>query len=343
MKRYLLPLGLSLSLALVACSPASGPATAPESPAVETPNQATQIQAESYDVKLLVAGENGAVNPLTPENIAELKLDGQKIANTDMIQVGTAAAEALSKSDSAQQELMDKVSAGESQVIFAGGGVYSFIAPISDKSNQLEVTLKDSGQSYQVELVNGLNQGIMVLNMDGKVQGTYSLEAGFEVKQAGGLGDFLGDLLAGVGIDLGSASGGGTIGGEGAEDEVKEKDAAASHSLAAYTGHWTLASDLLLSLVPGGKLEVEFHNVSESTYQGTAHLAAGSFTGQGTVDDLEYTDNTVTLKVSASGKSIDLKLTSNGPNSVSATLLSANDLPEVNSFIGVSVDLKRLL
>lgn len=353
MKRTFLPVALALSLALAACTPASNPAGNSGTPTTGTETPAAQINADAFNLMVLVAGEQGSVNPLTPESIAELKIDGKMIPTSAILQTGTPEAEALSKSESAQQERLKKIEAGEAAVIFGGSGIYSFFVPESENGNQVSIRLKDSDKTYMIERAQALSRGTMVLALDGSVDGAFDTREGFEVKvfNFGDIGSAFGDALGGGAFFNSTAFNPNNLPvlftDEEDEEEVKARlnsqVATGTHPLTAFTGNWTLASDFLLGLIPGGQLEVSFRNVSENTYEGTAHLEFGSFSGQGTVEELQINNGSVTMNVSSQGKSVDLKLTSNGPNDISATLLNASDLPDVNAFVGTSVDLKRKL
>lgn len=113
--------------------------------------------------------------------------------------------------------------------------------------------------------------------------------------------------------------------------------------LLGYIGTWTLESDLLKALIPGGALDLEVAKTGTDTYRLTAKLASGSYSGQGKHTGGSASDSELKLGVSAGDKSLEVKIHMVNANRVGITLTKAEGAAELSSFLNQEVYLKRKL
>lgn len=386
MKR-LIPLSLTTLLILtqVGCSP-----TGSDSVIVPGVNN-TQSQVspeelndkiESFDLMLLHTNQDKAVNPITPERIQSLKLDGKSIDLNSILLPGSEENKALANSDQDRFNTAQKVAEGGNLVVFGGKGIFSFLTPQSDQNTLIEIKLKDDAQTYQIVRLENLSRGTMVLE-NGKVRGAFDTLGGFAVKGTGedalaliqkmlsnpdlyyALSNF--DFKAFVntyfseGVDVKvftedkqlikvsalspqETSSEADESSEAAEIKaaIEEQVANGTRPLTRYIGTWTPESDFILNLVPGGKLDLGFAAVSDLRYRASATLDSDSFAGEGQVDTLDFKDKELSIQVTSGGNSLDLKLKYINNNRVSVSLEGISGISDLQPMIGTEVFLKRL-
>lgn len=343
----------------------------------------TQAEVEAkvqlFDTLLLVKDANGAVNPVTPEQISSLKLDGKAIAASSIVLPGAASSENLIKADVQLTEAGKVVQSGQPMVIFGGNGTYSFVAPKTDKNGLLEIQLKGDSHTYQVLYVSNINKGTFLLDA-GKVSGGFNTRGEFKTQQAGGgLFDQLGNIFNNPNgyyalaqfdvaalVNFYQANGGqvtittkdnqqlvfaandpntGTP-GTGSADIKQEVTGALQGNLNAllgYVGSWTLESDFLKALVPGGQLTVDFSKTGTDSYRLAANLASGSYAGEGKLVSGGGDASTLNLDVSANGKALSVVVNQVSNNRISIKLTKADGVPELAVMLNQEVFLKRAL
>jgi len=385
MKR-LLSLALTI-LTLSACSvnlpqslgPAKAPVAAQKQPSVAEINAAADI----FDLMLLAKGANGASNPVTPEQLVSIKLDGKAIAPASILLPGSASADAFAQAKTRQSEAL-KIFQGQTVAIFGGNGAYTFVLPRSDKNSVLEIQLKGQAQPYQLIRFANLSRGTFVLAPDGSIDGGFNTRGGFSTKAEGdGVLDALEDIftntasyyaLAGFAISsfahfYQAEQGQVTVTTQDnhelvfepaapaepvsdtpisdeqeqqAEQEVTADVGANLSPLLGYVGDWTLESDLIKALIPGGELTLSLAQTGSDTYRGTARVAQGSYSGESKVSGGGDT-STLNLSASSQGKSVGLQIRLVSANRIGVKLTQADGVAEAAGMVGMEVFLKRAL
>lgn len=153
-----------------------------------------EAKADLFDVMLLSKDAAGNNTPVTPEQIASLKLDGQTINPSSILLPGAASSDSLVQANARQQEAAKAVN-GQNVTMFGGNGAFSFVVPKTGKNSVLQLQLKGSNDSYQLIRFANLSRGTFVLGSKGQVQGGFNTRADFQT-QAEGEGGVLSNLNA---------------------------------------------------------------------------------------------------------------------------------------------------
>lgn len=208
-------LAISASLVLVStqwgCVSEKAPITTP-APNQEvnqgaSDNDAAQQNAIShFDVKLLVQNEDQSFDPVTPEDLKELKFQGKMVDLASILLPGDADAAKLDTSESARKAELDKVTQGQSVFVYNGNGVYSVFTPKADQNMSLDIQLKGDSNSYRVVRVNNMTKGTFVFK-DAKVTGGFETEGAFKIMQTSGAEAAFEKLFANGGAGFNSTSG----------------------------------------------------------------------------------------------------------------------------------------
>jgi hypothetical protein len=334
------------------------------------------------DLMLLTRDSNKATNPLTPDTLAGLKINGQNVGLASLILPGSSAAEKFGNSATRTAELQ-KVAAGSQAVLFGGNGVWSLLLPSSDKASVLELQLKGRSDSYKIVLEPGFNRGVMVLD-NNRVTGAYQTSGGFATKSAtdpNAPENRLGEIFTNP--DAYYANGGFSPERFNAfynsedtrviissnnqqrsfdsanpeqdtesplDPEAREKikteveDAVQLNPLMHFTGRWTLEDRMLLQLIPGQQLLIELREAGPDRFQAVATLVTGSYSG-----NLPYTavnvsnPNNLSMDVVNGSRKITLALDKINFNRIGVKLQSVEGLPELSGFAGLSLKLTRVL
>jgi len=384
--KFKLPLSLLLLTSLTACS--TNASLNGNTPGNTSGASAADINAKTdlFDVMLLSKDAAGNNAPVTPDQIASLKLDGQVIAPSSILLPGAASSDSVAKTAASRQTEAAKALKGQDVTMFGGNGAYTFVIPKTGKNSVLELQLKGSGDTYKLIRFANLSRGTFVLGSNAQVQGGFNTRSDFQVKAEGD-----GSVLANLDAIFSNPSGyyalaQFTIGafsnfyqtGDGsvrvtthdnheltfqpaqpdqptgntqisdqqeaqAQADVTQQVGASLSPLLAYIGNWTLESDFIKALIPGGQLTVGVANGSaKDTYRLSATLANGSYSGESKVVG-SGDGSTLNLSVSAGGKSVGVQIHLVSSNKISIKLTEASGVAELTAMVGTEINLKRVL
>ena len=381
MKRVL---SLALILSLSACS-VNLPEGLKQPVARDTVASTADINAKAdlFDLMLLSKDAKGVNNPVTPDQLVSLRLDGQNVAPTSILLPGSAAADAFTQARTRQEEAA-KALQGKPVVIFGGNGAYTFVLPRSDRNSVLELQIKGQTESYKLIRFANLSRGTFVLAPGGQVEGGFNTRAAFTTKAEGdGVLDALTAIftnpagyyaLAGFAISsfanfYQTQDGHVTVTTQDnqelvfepatpqapssqesisdaeeaqAEQEVSEDVGAGLSPLQAYVGNWTLESDLIKALIPGGQLLLSLAQTGNDTFRGTASLASGSYSGESKVSGNGDT-STLNLAASSQGKTVGIQIRLVSNNRIAVKLTQAEGVAEASGMVGLEIFLKRVI
>ncbi|PKL75294.1 MAG: hypothetical protein CVV27_16120 [Candidatus Melainabacteria bacterium HGW-Melainabacteria-1] len=368
---------------LAACSPAGQSTLPPGQQTAPGTLSAAEINAkvDLFDAMLLVKGADGVVNPVTPERIESLSIDGKVIAANAIVLPGSTNAEAYS-AEKARLDLATKSANGQPQAFFGGNGAYSFLLPKTGKNSTLALKLKGDSQNYQLVRVSNLSRGTFLLS-GGQITGGFNTRGEFQVKQNGSnpLADlqamFLGSYFALSQFDIngfvnyyqanqgqvtittqnnqrlvfeasnseqpssqGSAS---EADLNAAREQLQSEVGANISDLLGYIGSWTLESDLVKALVPGGAFSLEVSKTGTDTYRLTANLASGAYSGEGRHVAGSASGSDLKLGVSAGSKSLEVEFRLENSNRAGVKLTKAEGVAELSALVGTEIFLRRAL
>lgn len=202
-------LSLSLSLCLLGTLTACGPSQPVAQTGQSTSNGALAVaeinaKADVFNAMLMTKDANGVSIPLTPERIDSLSIDGKTVAPASIALPGAESAKSVSTEQAIQLQASKVVQQNQPWVIFGANSVYSFVTPKAAAGNKIELKIKGDSQTYQLLRLANVNRGAFVLSK-GQVQGAFSLNEGFALKQASGSATVMSSLLAMLSLNASSS------------------------------------------------------------------------------------------------------------------------------------------
>ncbi len=336
---------LSLTLmvsvfALSACAPTPKQAAAPNT--VNTPdNQQTAVLETDF---ILTQKSDGVENPITPERIQSIQIDGKTVSSSEIQIVKGDFATQQSGGDLQVQYVLDQngnINVGVFRILSRLGAIgkvtvtyldgdqsktFSFSANANQtgagKKQNLRLTVQADGT-----LVGGVAAADGTLDKDKPVFRT-TAEQKLEVLSPDGSIEVF-DLTQGQ-FDAPQKQ---TQTGNERDELLKEVGSISTINL--FVGNWF--ADLL-----GKKIKIKVRDGGGGSINGTASLDGKSYSAKGTYEVSASQPNNLALKGSAAGSadvSFDVKLS--GANSMTLTLTDANGETVLEPLVGLSFSLNR--
>lgn len=340
-----------------------------------------EAKVDNFDAMLLVKGTDGVVSPVTPDRIETLSVDGKAVAASAIVLPGSAAADGYS-AEKARLDLAGKAVNGQPVVLFGGNGAYSFLLPKTGKNSVVALKLKGDSQTYQLVRVSNLSRGAFLMsagqvtgsfntnaefatkqaggagvmaNLQSMFSGGYFALANFDVNAFANYYQSNGGqitittsnnqrlVFAPASPDAPTSQGTATDAERNAlKAQVQTEVGANISDLNGYVGTWTLESDLVKALVPGGNFSLDVAKTGVNTYRLTANLAAGSYSGEGQHVAGTATGSDLNLGVSAGTKALGVQVRLASSNRAGIKLTKAEGVAELSALVGQEIFLKRV-